>query len=167
MCLRDRIGEGERDGERNSIFESEIVNLSRILFKVIKLTLSLSTKKVLIENLNQSLQFKSRNFLWHFLFNFLTMQLLIWKMFWPPKFLFCLLLAIYHFHRAQHLIEWFLTASSFLRLLLFSFFFNLFISLFLICLSTSVHCLLCHSFCHLLYDPFLVPRIMLILLLFP
>ena len=61
MCLKDRIGEGERDGERNSILESENINLSRILFKVIKLTLSLSTKKVLIENLNQSLQFKSRN----------------------------------------------------------------------------------------------------------
>ena len=61
MCLKDRIGEGEGDGERNYILESENINLSRILFKVIKLTLSLSTKKVLIENLNQSLQFKSRN----------------------------------------------------------------------------------------------------------
>ena len=46
MCLKDRIGEGERDGERNSILESENINLSPILFKVIKLTLSLSTKKV-------------------------------------------------------------------------------------------------------------------------
>ena len=78
MCLKDRIGEGERDGERNSILESENINLSRILIKVIKLTLSISTKKVLIENLNQSLQFKSRNFLWHFLFNFLTIFLPPW-----------------------------------------------------------------------------------------
>ena len=44
MSLKDRIGEG--DGERNYILESENINLSRILIKVIKLTLSLSTKKV-------------------------------------------------------------------------------------------------------------------------
>ena len=141
MCLKDKIGEGEGDGERNYILESENINLSRILFEVIKLSLSLSTKKVWIENLNQSLQFKSRNFLWHFLFNFLTMQQLIWKMFWPPRFLYCLLLAIYHFHRVQHLIEWFLTASSFLRLLRFPFFFfYLFHSLFYIylCALSSV-----------------------------
>ena len=46
MSLKDRIGEGDGDGEKNSILESQNINLSRILFKVIKLTLSLSTKKV-------------------------------------------------------------------------------------------------------------------------
>ena len=48
MSLKDRIGEGEGDGdgERNYILGSENINLSPILFKVIKLTLSLSTKKV-------------------------------------------------------------------------------------------------------------------------